>query len=222
MALYAWCTALVFAIAAPALFESSVKNLPRRGSHGKSVRFFGPSLPPHLFRESLLLPPLKLPRRCLSLLHLNFLPNTLLSQSFGVIGNAVTSGVGGSSCFVHKRFFSLLICFNGRRKKTANRQIDRPEPNVPIGVSHGMSVSLVTLVHPVSHLLPSLFMAFLPPLPSSLAWLSWLLRNRLPVCSFWSVPAHLPSKVRWRAICSFASRIVDRQAMWHARMPFCI
>src|SRR6266446_5497909 len=76
----------------------------------------------HLFRPRLRLPPLKLLRRCLSLFHLNFLPNPLLSQFFGVIGNAVPSGVAGSSCFVHKPSCFLPIRFNGRRNKTANRK----------------------------------------------------------------------------------------------------
>src|SRR5438876_7236525 len=48
-----------------------------------------------------------------------------------------------------------------------------------------MSVSLVTLVPPVLHPLRSLFMAFPPPLPSSLALLSWLLHKTLFLCSFW-------------------------------------
>ncbi len=146
---------------------------------------FGQSLPTHLVRQSLHLPPLKLLRRCLSLFHLNFLPNPLLSQSFGVIGHAVPSGVAGSSCFVHKQFFFLRRRFNGRRNKTANRQTYKPEHNVRIGVSRGMSVLLVTLVSPMPRCLQSLFMAFLPHLPCSLALLSWLPRKTLSSCSFW-------------------------------------
>src|SRR5712691_4945453 len=52
-----------------------------------------------------------------------------------------------------------------------------------------MSVSLVTLVPPVLHRLRSLFMAFLPHLPSSLALLSWLSHKTLLICSFWTCSA---------------------------------
>src|SRR2546425_5465453 len=52
-----------------------------------------------------------------------------------------------------------------------------------------MSVSLVTLVPPVLHRLRSLFMAFLPHLPSSLALLSWLPHKTLLICSFWTCSA---------------------------------
>src|SRR6266496_2536359 len=138
-ALYAWSTGLARAIVVPALFERSVKNPPPRSSHGKSVLLFGPSLPTHLLRQRLLLPPLKLHRCCLSLSHLHLLPNPLRSQSCGVIGHAVPSGVGGSSCFVRKPSFFLLRCFNGRRNKTANRLRDKPAHNAHIGVSRGMN-----------------------------------------------------------------------------------
>src|SRR5438128_452779 len=140
MALCAWSTALARAIAVLVHGARSARNPPRPASHGKSVRWFGLSLPTHLFRQRLPLshlPPWKLLRRCLSLFHLNFPPNPLLSQSCGVIGHAVPSGVAGSSCFVHKPSCSLLLRFNRRRNKTANRQRDKPALNVRIGVSRG-------------------------------------------------------------------------------------
>ncbi len=177
MAQCAWSTALARAIAVPVLCARSVKKPQRLSSHGKSVRWFGLSLPTHLFRQRL--------RRCLSLFHLNFLPNPPPSQSCGVIGHAVPSGVGGSSCFVHKPSCFPLLRFNRSRNTRANRQRDKPALNVRIGVSRGMSVLPVTLAPPLPRRLPSLFMAFLPPLRTSLAWHSWLLRNILPGCSFW-------------------------------------
>src|SRR6059036_311291 len=185
MALCAWSTVLARAIAVPVLCERSARNPRQPSSQGKSVRWLGLSLPTHLFRQRLHLPPLKRLRRCLSLFHLTFLPNPLLSQFFGVIGHAVPSGVGGSSCFVHNPSCFLPIRFNGRRNQRANRQRAKPELNVRIGVSRGMSVSPVTLVPPLPCRLPSLFTAFLPHLRKYLAWHSWLPRNRLPVCSFW-------------------------------------
>src|SRR6266516_4152789 len=170
MALCAWSTVLARAIAvlvrgSAQCQESATTSKPASAS----VRWFGLSLPTHLFRQRLHLPPFKLLRRCLSLFHLNFPPNPLLSQSCGVIGHAVPSGVAGSSCFVHKPSCFLLLRFNRRRNTTANRQRDKPALNVRIGVSRGMSVSPVTLAPPLLRRLPSLFMAFLPPLRTSLA-----------------------------------------------------
>ena len=150
MALCAWSTALARAIAVLVHGARSARNPPRPASHGKSVRWFGLSLPTYLFRQRLHLPPFKLLRRCLSLFHLNFPPNPLLSQSCGVIGHAVPFGVGGSNCFVRKPSFFLLRCFNCRRKKIANRQKDKPEHNARIGVSRGMNAWLaIPVLQPI-------------------------------------------------------------------------
>jgi hypothetical protein len=203
MALCAWSTGLVFAIAVLVHGARSARKPRRLSSHGKSVRWFGLSLPTHLFRQRL--------RRCLSLFHLNFLPHPLLSQSCGVIGHAVPSGVGGSSCFVHKPSCFLLLRCNGRRNTRANRQRDTPELNVRIGVSRGMSVSPVTLAHPMPRRLPSLFMAFLPPLRTSLARHSWLLRNRLPACSFWRRSCSPACKGEGPSAASHLAVVSDKQ-----------
>src|SRR5260370_40082127 len=48
-----------------------------------------------------------------------------------------------------------------------------------------MSVLLVTLVSPMPRCLQSLFMAFLPHLPCSLALLSWLPHKTRAICYFW-------------------------------------
>jgi hypothetical protein len=79
-------------------------------------------------------PPLKLHRCCVSLSLLHLLRNPLRSQSCGVIGHAVPSGVAGFSCCAHKPFFFLLRQFRWRRNQPANRQTDTPEHNVRIGV----------------------------------------------------------------------------------------
>jgi len=217
MALCAWSTALARAIAVLVHGARSASNPPRPASHGKSVRWFGLSLPTHLFRQRLHLPPLKLLRRCLSLFHLNFPPNPLLSQSCGVIGHAVPSGVGGSSCFVHKPSCFLLLRFNRRRNTTANRQRDKPALNVRIGVSRGMSVSPVTLAPPLLRRLPSLFTAFLPPLRTSLAWHSWLLRNILPGCSFWRRSCSPAFKGEGPSAASHLALVTDKRC----GMPAC-
>lgn len=63
-------------------------------------------------------------------------------------------------------------------------------------------------------------MAFLPPLPSSLALLSWLLHKTLPVCSFCigsDEPVFTYEGPFGGAFC-----VVDRQGMVHARMQFTI
>src|SRR5260221_14203438 len=73
-----------------------------------------------------------------------------------------------------------------------------------------MSVSLVTLVHPVPHHLPSLFMAFLPHLPSSLALLLWRLRKIRGVCFFWGRSCS-PDAQKRRVILGFPSCIFNRQ-----------
>src|SRR5438552_1667579 len=132
MALSVWSMVLVRVIAIPVLFEHSVKNLRQRSSPDKSVLLFGPSLPTHLLRVHIHLPPLKLHRWCLSLLHL--LLNPPRSQSCGVIGPAVPSDGAFFSCFAHKRFFFLLRPFRWRGNQPANRQTDTPEHNVHIGV----------------------------------------------------------------------------------------
>src|SRR5205823_8219098 len=81
-----------------------------------------------------------------------------------------------------------------------------------------MSVSHVTLVLPVPHRLPSLFMAFPPPLRKSLAVLSWLLPKTLPVCSFWR--GSYQPVFNCEGPLGVAFCVVDRQGMLHARIPF--
>jgi len=190
--------------------QRSVRKPRRLASHGKWVRWFGLSLPTHLFRQRL--------RRCLSLFHLNSLPNPLLSQSCGVIGHAVPSGVAGSSCFVHKPSCFLLLRFHGRSNMSANRLRDTPALNGRIGVSRGMSVSPVTLAPPLPRRLPSLFMAFLPPLPGPLALRSWLLHKTRSVCSCWIGSDE--AMFNRKGPCGGAFCVFDRQAMVHARIPF--
>src|SRR5271157_6392292 len=90
-----------------------------------------------------------------------------------------------------------------------------------------MSVLPGTLDHPLPRHLPSRFMAFLPPLRTSLAWHWWLLRNNvttsqrhnLPGCSCWRHSCSSDAQ-RERVICCFASHMVDQHAMRHARMPY--
>src|SRR5205823_6070836 len=81
-----------------------------------------------------------------------------------------------------------------------------------------MSVSHVTLVLPVPHRLPSLFMAFPPPLRTSLALFSWLLLKTLPVCFFWR--GSYQPVFNCEGPLGVAFCVVDRQGMRHARRPF--
>src|SRR6266852_6516024 len=81
-----------------------------------------------------------------------------------------------------------------------------------------MSVSHVMLVPPVLHRLPSLFMAFLPPLPRSLALRSWLLHKTRSVCSCW-IGSDVPL-FNYEGHCGGAFCVLDRQGIWHARMLF--
>jgi hypothetical protein len=213
MALCAWSTVLARVIVVLVLYERSVRKPRRPASHGKSVRCFGLFLPTYLFRP-------RLPR-CLRLFHLNSLPNPLLSQSCGVIGHAVPSGVGGSSCFVHKPSCFLLLRCHRRSNTSANCQRDTPALNERIGVSRGRSVSPGTLAPPLPRRLPSLFMAFLPPLRTSLVWHSWLPRNILPGCFFWRRSCSPACKGEGPSAASHLALVTDKQcgiSACHARL----
>ncbi len=133
-------------------------------------------------------------------------------------------------CSIRRRWVQLLRSqtvmlpsapLQRSRNTRANRQRDTPELNVRIGVSRGMSVSPVTLAHPMPRRLSSLFMAFLPPLRTSLAWHSWLLRNRLPVCSFWRRSCSPACKGERPSAASHLAVVTDKQcgmSACHARL----
>src|SRR6266566_2515760 len=141
-ALCASSTVLGLRIAAPVLSESSVKNQLRPSNRGASVRFVGQSLPTHRFGRSLHLDPLHLRRLWWSLRHLNLLPNPLLTQSCGEIGNAVKYAVDGCVCFAHKPSTSPLALRNSKRRSRPSHLRCKPEHNGRIGVSVGMSAWL--------------------------------------------------------------------------------
>src|SRR2546425_1060599 len=142
MALYAWCMALGLRIAVPVLCESSVRNRPPRSSHGKSVPWFGPSLPAHPLRLCPLLILLKLLQSAKVRLLQSLLLNPLLTQSCGAIGHAVTFGVDGCICCAHKPSPSPLALFNQKSTSLSATRTCRPEHNGRIGVSVGMSAWL--------------------------------------------------------------------------------
>ncbi len=102
----------------PASHPLTVQERPSLPTHRDQVRHRR-NLGPH--RRSLRSPRRRLP------------PSVPLSPFSGGIGTAVLCGVAGSSCFVHKRLFFLLIRFNWRRKKTSSHQMSKPEHNVRIG-----------------------------------------------------------------------------------------
>ena len=136
----------------------------------------------------------------------------------------------GPRCSIRRRWFQLLrsqtvmLPSAPLQPEEGSRQTARetnPLSTCALASRWNAAFPPVTLAPPLLRRLPSLFTAFLPPLRTSLAWHSWLLRNILPGCSSGDVPADLRTKVKGHLQShAFLAVVTDKRCgmpAYHAR-----